>query len=106
MSKITCATCYHEKDRFCREKKIGVSINKRRNCSEYFLEYSKVKEKQVIKTVKMSYKKKEELKRRYKEQLKQLKQNGPADPGTRTADPMHPLTGDLSRFVSTASDDE
>lgn len=102
MSKITCATCYHEKDRFCRVKKIGVSVNKRRNCPEYFLEYSKVKEKQVIKTIKMSYKDKELLKRKYKEQLKQQSQTT----GPQLTDMKHPLTGDLSRFVSTASDDK
>lgn len=97
--KIVCATCSHEQNKFCEVKKIGVAINKRRNCDKYNLEPSKVKEKQILKTIKMGYAEKEALRKQYKEELKRIKTEAKAG---RSIDPAHPLTGDLSRFTSTA----
>ena len=52
----------------------------------------------ILKTVPMGYKEKEALRREYKEQLKQFK--AAAKQGNNSQ--SHPLTGDLSRFTSTA----
>ena len=92
--KVTCATCANEENKKCTAKKnIGIALNKRRNCDKYVLETSKVKEKQIIKSVKLGYAEREALRQEYKRQLKLAKQGA--------ADPAHPLTGDLSRFTST-----
>ena len=96
-NKVTCATCVNEENKKCLVKKSKVALNKRRLCNAFVLEPSKVKAKQILKTVRMGYKEKEALRREYKEQLRLAKAalNSPKD----TA---HPLTGDLSRFTSTA----
>jgi len=101
--KITCATCANEENKRCLVKKVSVALNKKRHCDKYILEPSKVKTKQILKTIKMSYAEREALRREYKSQIKQLKramkQNLPVQ------DVKHPLTGDLSRFKSTAGSD-
>ena len=99
MGKITCASCAGEYERKCNAKKgrPSVSINKRRRCDKYVLEPLKVKEKQILKTIKMGYAEKEVLRREYKEQLWQYK--AAAKVGGPTTN--HPTTGDLSRSTST-----
>jgi hypothetical protein len=111
MGKITCATCANESKGFCLAKKNNpyVAINKRRRCNKYILDPSKIKEKHIIKTVKMGYREKEALRKEYKERLKQLKSMGIDNNSSvkgNSGDPKHPLTGDLSRFTSTAGDDD
>ena len=102
-AKVTCATCANEEGKKCLIKKSSVSLNKGRRCDKYILEPSKVKAKQIIKSVKMGYKEKEVLRREYKEQLKQFKAQ--AKQHGLSNSPKHPLTGDLSRFTSTAGGD-
>jgi hypothetical protein len=99
-AKITCATCAGEFKGKCNAKKgrPSVALNKRRRCDKYILEAIKVKAKQILKTVQMGYKDKEALRREYKDQLKQFR--NAAKQGNTSA--SHPLTGDLSRFTSTA----
>jgi len=104
MEKITCATCANEKDRICIIKKNKVSVNKKRRCNKYILAPEKVKAKQILKSVRMSYQEKEALRKEYKEQLKLIKQA--ARNGQPVQNSRHPLTGDLSRFVSTAGSEE
>lgn len=99
-SKITCATCVNEENTKCLVKKCSVAINKRRRCDKFELEPTKVKAKQILKTVKMGYKEKEALRREYKEQIKQLKESVKQQGHPR--DMAHPLTGNLDRFTSTA----
>ena len=101
--KITCATCVNEDKKKCLIKKSSVALNKRRRCDYYELQPTKIKEKQILKTVRMSYQDKESLRREYKEQLKQFKEA--AKQHNYSGDPKHPLTGDLSRFTSTAGKD-
>jgi hypothetical protein len=100
MAKIVCAMCRNEINKFCKVKKIGIHLNKRRDCDKFILEPSKVKEKQILQTIKVSYAEREEAKRGIKAALKhakeQLKNN-------QSVIEQHPLTGDLSRFVSTAT---
>ena len=101
--KITCATCANEENKRCLIKKVSVAINKKRHCDKYVLVPEKVKTKQVIKTIKMSYKEREALRREYKEQVKQLRRAAQQKLPTQSL--KHPLTGDLSRFKSTAGSD-
>lgn len=105
-AKVVCAVCANEDDRKCLVKKSRVSVNKRRRCVQFILEPSKVKAKQIIKTVKMGHKETEALRKEYKEQLKQFKaqakQRGLTNKTPMAGDSKHPLTGDLSRFISTA----
>jgi predicted DNA-binding protein (UPF0251 family) len=110
-AKVTCATCAAEFKRKCNAKKgrPSVSLNKRRRCVQYILEPSKVKVKQILKTVKMGHAEKEALRREYKEQLKQFKaqakQRGLTNTHQLAGNTQHPVTGDLSRFTSTAEKD-
>ena len=106
MAKITCATCVNEENKRCKVKKSAVALNKKRNCDKYILAPEKVKEKQILKTIKMGYKEREVLRKQYKEQLKALKQQMKTGQAPQSADPNHPLTGDLSRFTSTAIEGE
>ena len=99
--KVTCATCLNEEDKFCVIKKSRVALNKRRRCDKYVLEATKVKARQILKSVPMGYREKEALRREYKKQLKEFKST--ARQGNTS--PNHPLTGDLSRFTSTAGKD-
>lgn len=108
-NKVTCATCANEKDKKCVVKKATVAMNKRRKCDSYVLEATKIKARQVLKTVKMGYKEKEALRREYKAQLKQLKaatKEGYMTTGPQSGNSQHPLTGDLSRFTSTVGSED
>lgn len=109
MSKITCAICGNEENKICKVKKIGVHINKRRDCDKFILNEDKVKPAHLVKTVSLPYAEKEELKRLYKEEMRRRRelemhaQEAGLDPKSIN---MHPLTGDLSRFTSTAAKGE
>jgi len=101
-NKVTCATCVAEYKGKCNAKKgrPSVALNKRRNCDKYELEPTKVRAKQVLKTIRVPYREKEVLRKEYKEQLKQY------NAATKTQSNIkHPITGDLSRFASTAGGD-
>jgi len=102
MGKITCSTCRAEFKNKCNAKKgrPSVSLNKRRRCDKYVLEPSKVKERHIMKTIKMGYKEKEAIRKEYKEQLKLAKDA--VKQGRAPQNSNHPLTGDLTRFTSTA----
>jgi len=98
--KIVCATCVKEVDGFCVAKRNSrISLNKRRRCDKYVLEPTKVKEKQILKTIRVPYREKEVLRREYKEQLKRYKEAAKRGGGTT----KYPVVGDLSRFTSTAA---
>ncbi|PIZ00999.1 hypothetical protein COY61_01045 [bacterium (Candidatus Gribaldobacteria) CG_4_10_14_0_8_um_filter_33_9] len=108
-NKITCAVCQNEENGVCMvKKKIGISLNKRRNCDKFSLHPSKVKEKQIVKTIKLSYTEREMLRKLYKQELKKLKEKKDDsivvnDSFRINSNEYHPLTGDLSRFKSTAN---
>jgi len=105
MSKITCSMCRNEENKFCLVKKNGIHVNKRRDCDKFVLEPSKVKERDIVQTVKLYYEDRETLKKQAKEQLKAMRaeQTRPSyDKSNYTS--SHPLTGDLSRFKSSAGD--
>ena len=111
--KIRCAHCGNQINGFCSVKKATVSLNKKRICDKYKYDETKVKERHEIPSVMRSewYWKREELKRlrkeqkEYEEQQARLKEISPAPVfmgSANSGDPKYPLTGDLSRFISTA----
>ena len=104
--KVTCAICKNEEGKKCIVKKgATVAMNKRRRCDKFVLEATKVKAKQILKTVRLTYQEKEALRQHYKDELKQYR-NAVKEAKTgrvpQTGSEKHPLTGDLSRFTSTA----
>jgi len=128
MEKKRCKLCLNEKSGLCTVKKIGVAINKPRLCEAYIYDEQKLKVKSHIPTIKMGYNEHQESKRRLKEELKVLKKSMSSiqsqdaikgsglvepseskpittnDPGSYIprSDSKYPLTGDLSRFLTTA----
>jgi hypothetical protein len=100
--KIVCAICKNEENRFCTVKKSSVAINKKRHCNKFVLEPTKVKEKQILKTIRLPYQDKEVLRQHYKKELK--KYNQQTRDGQHNTTVANPTTGDLSRFMSTAGD--
>ena len=101
--KIVCAICKNEENRFCTVKKSSVAINKKRHCNKFVLEPTKVKEKQILKTIRLPYQDKELLRQHYKKELKKYNQQMRDGKQYQTT-VANPTTGDLSRFVSTAGD--
>ena len=102
--KIVCAVCKNEENKFCTVKKSSVALNKKRRCDKFVLEPTKVKEKQILKTIKLPYKDKEILRQHYKKELKKYKQSvkDSLTPGKYPPTSANTVTGDLSRFISTA----
>ena len=127
MAKVKCKVCANETGGICNVKKIGIKINKDRSCEAYIYDEGKVKAKQPIHTTQIGYRQLQESKRRTKEELKALKRMMKKGPSNGTAESLglltkeesriiqpgdprfsmpkdmaHPLTGDLSRFTTTA----
>jgi hypothetical protein len=127
MAKVRCKACQNEEATYCVVKKTSVAINKPRKCEAFILAENKVKAKEPIPTERIGYIKQQELKAKAKAErkalLKMLREgpgNGtaknlgldtdesriimPGDPrySVPTSDPKHPLTGDLSKFKTTA----
>jgi hypothetical protein len=132
MAKVKCKVCANEVSGICDVKKIGVKINKKRNCEAYIYDEAKVKSKSEINVTRVGYRQMQENKLRMKAELKELKKalkegqkNGtavdlgliqpvenkiiqPGDPNFTmpNTSTKHPLTGDLSRFTTTADNEE
>ena len=132
MPKIKCKVCANEKVGFCKVKKVSVKLNKARQCEAYVYEETKVKDRQEIPVTRQNYTNSLELRKQRKDELKALKEamknrpnNGTAKdlglmseqdqknkiikPGDSkfimpNANQKYPLTGDLSRFKTTAND--
>ena len=110
--KIRCANCGNQINGFCSVKRATVSLNKKRLCDKYKYDETKVKEKHEIPSVMRSewYWKRKELKKLLKEQKEYEEQqvkvkelsSPPGQMQPATGNSKHPLTGDLSRFISTA----
>ena len=110
MSKVRCGVCENENDGICSIKKVGVRINKPRNCGDYVYNEGKLKVKHNIPTVKFGYKEQQEEKVKKKEEIEEYKnqylknQNHRIDMVKQmNPNSKYPLTGDLSRFTTTAS---
>ena len=121
MSKIKCNVCSNENNGFCTIKKVKVHINKKRKCDSYVYDASKFKVKQKIPSVRIGYVEQQNDRRKSKEKLKELKKLMNTKPGQGTAQNLglvdfdsqsdhakvkHPLTGDLSRFTTTATKED
>ena len=133
MAKVRCNLCANEVSGVCSIKKRGVKVNKSRNCEAYTYDEARVKAKQDIPSIRVGYRQMEENKRRMKAELKRIKEElkkgprqgtaqdlgliqpvehkgiiMPGDPGFSmpNRDPRYPMTGDLSRFTTTANDKE
>jgi hypothetical protein len=127
MAKVRCKVCQNEFGGTCSVKKVGIAKNKPRRCDAFILAESKVKEKQKIPTERIGYTKYQELKAEAKAQrkalIKMLKEGVtpgdgtaknlglveddsriimPGDSRFKMPDNKHPLTGDLSRFKTSA----
>ncbi len=116
MAKVKCNVCINAKNHICLIKNIGVSINKPRICEDFLFDKDKLKVKHNVSTIKMGYEDQQKYKQNLKRELKVLKNSMGKDTTqvnptsvedyksyTRTTDIKHPLTGDLSRFLTTAN---
>jgi hypothetical protein len=91
MPKVKCVVCDNEDNSFCDIKKCKIKVNKPRTCDIFKFDPGKIKIRRAIPTVTMSAVdviKDKPKKRRYT---------------TTATNSQHPLTGDLSRFTTTAS---
>jgi hypothetical protein len=129
--KTKCRVCANENSGFCKVKKTTVKTNKARACKYFQMDTSKIQVKQDLPTTfrpewyhdRKAYvnKLKKEEKLREEARIKEL--FNPTDfkvpgldglPGKatllvttpHTGDAKYPITGDLSRFVSTAGNVE
>ena len=116
MAKVKCRVCANEEKGVCKIKKIGIKLNKDRLCNAYIYDEKKMKAKQTIPSIYVSYADREEARKKGKlerAEVRKMAQEKPADKAARnlglipqrTVDQKHPLTGDLSRFVSSATKD-
>ena len=71
--KITCSICENEEKNYCTVKKATIAPNKRRRCDKFAFAPMKVKPKQALKTVRMSWQEKEYLRKQYKEEREEKK---------------------------------
>lgn len=118
--KVKCNVCSNENNNFCIVKKVKVHINKKRKCKSYIYEPSKVKTKQEIPLTRVGFTKQQFNRQKAKENLKELKEiqkqeaiakslgaEGQVVMSTNYTDKLvntkYPLTGDLSRFTTTAT---
>ena len=110
--KVRCSACKHQANAFCLVKKCKVALNKRRKCDKFKIDPSKVRLKQeipttrapapsVLRDMRKEYKKKLKEEAVRQEAIKKAEANKYAD-ALRMGNDKHPLTGDLSRFTSTA----
>lgn len=99
--KVRCVSCLHENNNICSLKKIGVKVNKPRICNEYVLVKEKQKSRAVLPSTKFGYAEQQEAKRQRREANRvPLYREVPEFHGTTA----NPITGDLSRFITTAGE--
>lgn len=105
--KVTCNSCLYQTNSFCDFKKHKVRIKKRRVCDKFKRDNNKITFKQPIPTVRRPdwYWNKEERKKILKKMLQDA-QNQMIEQAQgqniEMVNMKHPLTGDLSRFKTTA----
>lgn len=125
MSKVKCEVCSRQTGGFCGFKKTKIKLTKKRTCDKFLYEAEKEKEKHYIEVTrrpewywekdKARKAMRKEIKRMQKEAVEQkleeekIKKKVVTDGDIQMIKPRdkkHPLTGDLSRFKTTASDDK
>lgn len=114
MVKVKCSVCANEEASFCKIKKVKISLNKKRLCKAYVYDESKLKKKQGINIIRILFSEQEETKKKMKEERKKLRALVKQQKIDKSANEefikvsneklnaKHPLTGDLSRFVSSS----
>ena len=113
MAKVKCLVCDNEVNAVCKIKKIGVKINRPRLCDAFVYNESKLKTAKDVPVIRYGYADKMRDKAFRKEEAIRIKEAAlqkapevtPAQyiPRVNT---QYPLTGDLSRFVSSAAKDD
>lgn len=118
--KVICSVCINQTEGFCSFKKTKIKLKKKRLCDKFKQDMSKIRIRRPIDTVRRPdwFWDREERKKEYKRQLKEFKELQARkeqqdkkiivdDRNIQVINPVkdvkHPLTGDLSRFSSTAS---
>ena len=113
MAKVKCSVCANEEASFCKIKKAKVHINKKRLCKVYVYDAGKLKKKRDVKTIKISFSEQEEFRKESKKKRKELRvllkqqkvnkleEEKSIKASNERLNIKHPLTGDLSRFIST-----
>lgn len=111
--KVKCKVCANESKSMCRLRKSGIKVNKPRLCDDFIYDPLKVKVHTEIPVVKFGYAEQQAAKKYIKEERARIVEA--ARKGTLIADEerdkqviyndnKYPLTGDLSRFTTTAAE--
>lgn len=104
MGKVICGICLHQNDSFCDFKRSKVRLKKRRLCDGFEKDTSKVGFKQPIQITRRPdwyWWTRTERKEFFLKSMDELKSKS-QHRELRTSDNQHPLTGDLSRFKTSA----
>lgn len=118
--KIICQVCFNQTNGFCSFKKTKIKLRKKRLCDKFRQDVSKIKIKRPIDTIRRPdwFWDREARRKEYKKQIKELQElqdkkeqqdkriivdNKDIQIISTVKDVSHPLTGNLSRFTSTAS---
>lgn len=108
--KVRCTNCTKENNKYCSIKKTTISPSKKRSCSFFDLDPSKIKIPQKLPSTKRPewYWDRKGYKKQLKEQIKaeQKRQELADTPTYLQKSNSHPVTGDLSRFITTATKEE
>ena len=114
MAKVRCKVCGHEKQGYCPIKKTKVRTNKARMCKSFTYDVSKVKIKhELIAELRPDWfhdrrgainKMKKQQKLLEEQRKKEMFNDRSYMPSITagTGDDKYPVTGDLSRFTTTA----
>ncbi len=109
MEKVVCALCRLESNRRCIKKNAKVKINKPRICQFYKEDEDKLNAMKARQDVgRPTATRRPDYywdAARMKEERRKAKEAEMRRQGVASGDPKHPLTGDLSRFKSTATGD-
>ena len=92
MPKVKCVVCEHEDDSFCNIKKCKIKVNKSRTCNAFEFTPEKVRIKRAIPITRISA----------ADAVKSVPKRRREGTSSSTTS-QHPLTGDLSRYTTTAS---
>lgn len=110
MEKVVCALCRLENFRKCIKKNAKVKINKPRICKFYEEDEDKLNAMKVRRdTARPMATRRPDYywdASRMKEEKRKAKEAEIRRQRSISSDPKHPLTGDLSRFKSTATKEE
>ena len=112
-NKVRCKFCKFEQQRKCMQKNVTMKVNKKRMCSTYQADEEKIKDwlsrRETLPTEQMpkwAWSKKARRAERERLIREEMMKNIGTTAGddisisSGPADPKHPMTGDLSRFVS------